>query len=86
MGVRLVPKRRDSSTELRSSPGLRRSSMISAASSQAILETSDGRSCRSATIARATARARANERSSFGLPAAADGLVRVSMIVAPVSA
>src|ERR1700733_8614417 len=38
--------------------------MISAAISQAMLATSDGRSCRSATMARATAKARANERLS----------------------
>jgi hypothetical protein len=39
--------------------------MISAAISQAMLATSDGRSCRSATMARATAKARANERLSL---------------------
>src|SRR5580692_11083904 len=38
--------------------------MISAAISQAMLATRDGRSCRSATMARATAKARANERLS----------------------
>jgi hypothetical protein len=56
--------------------------MISAAISQAMLETSDGRSCRSATMARETASARANERSSLA-GAAFRSLSGVSMVVLP---
>src|ERR1700733_13616739 len=55
--------------------------MISAAISQAMLATSDGRSCRSAMMARTTANARANERlSAIRVEAVRRGTGEISMM------